>query len=407
MLAKNFSTGLAKGLLAWKALQKGFVKMSLMKPPLRKRKKGAGNSAPKKRTAFPDVSQPRLDEHLHEYCRGMGVKESFNLYEYLKLEKQQAENPRAMVKLERLLATLLLVSPSGQIKYSSLKQSFQVLLQSWGEELLKPHWPNMPAVSQLAGRAADAAGILLNHWRRVTHSQTAWEKFISRLDVSQEAAMGRLRKQMQGGPTTKKRALKPKVSDVSMDSLGFPKMTAMEVEKGDEDEEDEEDVASGGEESSSKSCDQAAMGSSPPPVLKKDWKEHACKKPAAADTLMKKPSSTSLSTTKVGAGLAKGLSTKGTVKVLGKGLKVDLSTVLIHQDTISQGGGKNQAYLQHMPGPGKNKRLIVAITKNQASKTSKTHKQLVEMLLTACKKPGASKADVHAERDKILAKYAK
>lgn len=322
----------------------------------------------------------------------MGVKESFNLYEYLKPEEQQAENPRAMVKLQRLLATLLLVSPSGQIKYSSLKQSFQVLLQSWGEELLKPHWPNMPAVSQLAGRAADAVGILLNHWRRVTHSQTAWEKFISRLDVSQEAAMERLRKQMQGGPTTKKRALKPKVSDVSMDSLGFPKMTAMEVEKGDEDEEDEEDVATGGEESSSKSCDQAAMGSSPPPVLKKDWKEHACKKPAAADTLMKKPSSTSLST-KVGAGLAKGLSTKGTVKVLGKGLKVDLSTVSTHQDTISQGG--------------KNKRLIVAITKNQASKTSKTHKQLVEMLLPACKKPGASKADVHAERDKILAKYAK
>ena len=122
---------------------------------------------------------------------------------------------------------------------------FQVLLQSWREELLKPHWPNMPAVSQLAGRAADAVGILLNHWRRVTHSQTAWEKFISRLDVSQEAAMERLRKQMQGGPTTKKRALKPKVSDVSMDSLGFPKMTAMEVEKGDEDEEDEEDVATG------------------------------------------------------------------------------------------------------------------------------------------------------------------
>lgn len=165
-------------------------------------------------------------------------------------------------------------------------------------------------------------------------------------------------------------------------------------------------LATGGEESSSKSCDQAAMGSSPPPVLKKDWKEHACKKPAAADTLMKKPSSTSRST-KVGAGLAKGLSTKGTVKVLGKGLEVDLSTVSIHQDTISQGGGKNQAYLQHMPGPGKNKRLIVAITKNQASKTSKTHKQLVEMLLPACKKPGASKADVHAERNKILAKYAK
>ena len=80
--------------------------------------------------------------------------------------------------------------------------------------------------------------------------------------------------------------------------------------------------------------------------------------------------------------------------------------MLIHQETITIGGGKVQSYLQHQPGPGKNKRLI-AVTSSQASGTTKTHKQLVELLLPACKRPKATKADVLAERDKLLIKFAK
>ena len=74
---------------------------------------------------------------------------------------------------------------------------------------------------------------------------------------------------------------------------------------------------------------------------------------------------------------------------------------------ITIGGGKVQSYLQHQPGPGKNKRLIAAVTSSQASRTTKTHKQLVELLLPACKRPKATKADVLAERDKLFIKFAK
>ena len=81
--------------------------------------------------------------------------------------------------------------------------------------------------------------------------------------------------------------------------------------------------------------------------------------------------------------------------------------MLIDQGSISTGGGKNQSYLQHQPGPGKNKRLIAAVTLSQASRTTKTHQQLVQLLLPSAKKPKATKADVLAEREKLFAKFAK
>ena len=111
---------------------------------------------------------------------------------------------------------------------------------------------------------------------------------------------------------------------------------------------------------------------------------------------MKKPSA---SKPKVGLktkGLAKGLlKTKG----LAKGFKEGIEKVLIDTSTVSMGGGKNQRYLQHQPGPDGAKRLIAAVTLNQASKTTKSHQQLIELLLPAPKTPGATKAQVLAERE--------
>ena len=70
------------------------------------------------------------------------------------------------------------------------------------------------------------------------------------------------------------------------------------------------------------------------------------------------------------AGLAKGPKAK---KGPGKGPSKCKGTekVLIHQASLSIGGGKNQAYIQHVPGPGDSKRLIIGITKLQASYTNK------------------------------------
>ena len=403
--------------------------MSLMKP-IRKRKKGAGNSAPPKRQPFPEVSQGLLDEKLQAYCRNMGIKEAMNFHEYKNLQAQQAENVRALVRLSRLLASLLFVPPEAKIKYCNLKQSLVVLQQDWGHELLSAHWPKTDH-SFLPGKAADVIGVVLHHWRRVSKTEASWKRFCFKLDETEVDSMEALRKRMarnpdKHGPAAKTgRQLKAHVSDVTVDSDGYPKMLEEEVASSDGEVASTSDGETFEGEGTAKetppqNLDQSALKESPPPCLKKKWREVACKRPAATQMepkLSKKPASHQ--------SLAKGLGkkkkgkkdqeegTQSLAKGLGKKKKDQkdkekgTAKVPIHKDSVKVGGGKNQAYIQHVPGPGSNKRLIVAITKSQTSQTSKTHKELVELLLPACQKEGACKEDVLKERAKLLSKHAK
>lgn len=52
-------------------------------------------------------------------------------------------------------------------------------------------------------------------------------------------------------------------------------------------------------------------------------------------------------------------------------------------------------------------RLVVAVSEKQAAHTKKSHKELVEMLLSASKLPGATKAQVLAQRQVLFNKYKK
>ena len=160
--------------------------MVLMKAVKGKR---SGNSAPQKRTPFPEVSQEALDSAMHSYCRSMGIKEGFNMYQYKSLQAQQSESPQSIVQLARLLEVLLGASSSAKIKYTALKQAFAVLLQTWGVQLLKAHWEMDD--SMLAGRAADSVGVLLKHWRRCSSSEPSWQTLVGKLDESEAAALER------------------------------------------------------------------------------------------------------------------------------------------------------------------------------------------------------------------------
>ena len=75
---------------------------------------------------------------MHSYCRAMGIKEAFNMYQYKNLQAQQSESPQSIAQLARLLEALLGVSSSAKIKYKALKQFFVVLLQTWGRSFSKP-----------------------------------------------------------------------------------------------------------------------------------------------------------------------------------------------------------------------------------------------------------------------------
>lgn len=134
--------------------------------------------------------------------------------------------------------------------------------------------------------------MLLKHWRKVASSEAAWQKATSKLDEADTQALWRLRKKTsfleeeKGGA---RRKLEAKVSEVSMDSLGFPRMTGQELasEEDSEKEEEEEDEEEGPEEK------KAPSENLPGLCLKRDWREQAMKRPAASATPMKKPSTLS------------------------------------------------------------------------------------------------------------------
>ena len=129
------------------------------------------------------MSQDDLEEAIDTHIRVVGVKEGLNLFEYINLQPQQAENTRAIFKLHPLIKALLVVSPTAEIKYKNLKQALTVAVQRFGHELLSRHWK--VEAGMLTGREADSMLVLLKHWRRVTNSPTTWERFGSKLDNSQ------------------------------------------------------------------------------------------------------------------------------------------------------------------------------------------------------------------------------
>eukprot|EP00435_Cladocopium_sp_Y103_P046392 s2136_g13.t1 len=363
--------------------------MVLMKA-VRKRAAGAGNSAPKKRQGFPDVNQDCLDEAIDNHIRVIGVKEGMNLFEYINLQPQQAENAKAIFKLHPLIKALLGVSATAEIKYRNLKQAFTVAVQRFGHELLSKHWK--VEAGMLTGRAADSVLVLLKHWRRVTKNPTSWERFGSKLDNSQLQVLTSLYKKTtcKGDEAKKRRVLKKEVSDVTMASDGFPAM----LETTSEEEEDgtwSEDESSMDPKTKA-ALAKSALEASPPPVAKKDWRLKAGKEAKGKEGKKgKKAKKTKKHTKKPAASAAASkLVAKAAVKTKPHGSAGGPETK-IHTESLSIGGGKVQSYIQHMPnGPKGGKKLIVAVTVNQAKNLKKTHKQVVEELLPACKAAGES-----------------
>ena len=192
--------------------------------PGRKRKKGAGNSNPCKRVGFPDIDQEELNDAFDSHIRQVGAKQACNFFEYSYLEAQQAESPKAIFRLHGLINNLLQVSPTAQIKYKGIRDALAANMKKFGPELLSKHFENVE-VAHLAGRAADSVLVLLKHWRRITSSPAAWERFGRKVEEAQLQVLMPLYKCTEKDPV-KPRILKKEFSEVTVGSDGFPAMLA-------------------------------------------------------------------------------------------------------------------------------------------------------------------------------------
>ena len=297
----------------------------------------------KQKTALPRSQPGAADESMDRYVREIGVKEAFHMYAYTNLTTQQAENGRSIFKLH-MVEALVRASPAAMIKYRYLKACMANLMNTFGIGLFCYFECANP--KNIPGKAADSCTVLLNHWRRACSVKKAFER---------------------------PRKLKENKTDISLDSGGFPAILKSCMS------------AAGDAVSEADSLDKAVGKLPPPPVGTEEWKGKVFKKPSAS----------------VGGGVKK--DSKKVVKgkpVVGK--MVD--DVKLNGDLLLKTMGTEQAYIQcKIMGT---KKLIVAVSSKQAGKTTKTHYELVDMLLSFAKQ-NQTKREVVLHRDSLLKKFAK
>ena len=85
----------------------------------------------------------------------------FNLHNYKNLSQSQAEDPRSIYKLHKLLGALLQCNSSGLVKYKFLKEAMLNVQQTFGEEVLSAHFESTDQRTR-AGSVADCLTVLLN-----------------------------------------------------------------------------------------------------------------------------------------------------------------------------------------------------------------------------------------------------
>jgi len=299
---------------------------------------------PPKRRPCPDVNLEELKERLHGYVEKIGAKEAFNLYAYNNLAVSRAVDGYSLLKKEQLVMILLQVSPLAMIKFSILRDACKHLEATFGKELFSCF--NVSA-SLLAGKVADQLFVLLAHIRRVMGNEDRWFEALGKYSSNDVAGLKNLREfmvdhgfEVKGAATqdssntaitpVKLRQLGKQISDVSIDSYGFPKVPKI----GNASPLADPEVRNLFEES-------------PLPIKKRPAavSSHATIKKDKAPTAMK----------------AKSHST-GDFKINIASLKVS--------------GGKDQSYLQHVPKGSSKKQLIVSVS----SKMDVNHRKLVDKI---------------------------
>jgi hypothetical protein len=284
----------------------------------------------------------------------------------------------------------------AEIKYSSLKAAFKYLQRTFGDKLLM-HFKTDPHLQ--AGQAAAQVGVLMNHFRRITKNRNRFNSCMESLTKKQQEEFLNLyafytADNVKGqNEKSTPRKLKLCLSNVSVDSTGFPKIPSSACSP-----DRSQSVALDVDgfpltpptvKGKPSKADQEALDCSPPPVSKVVWHGSTLKRPASAkekkDTKAKKAPQK-----KVVPKKPKGPKGTGNFK--------------INSGTVIVAGGKQQTYLQHRPDPTSSLQLIVSITSKMVAGSTKSHYDLIQQLLPLAKKAGTTKADVVNARNKLLNK---
>ena len=247
----------------------------------------------------------------------------------------------------------------------------------------------------------------MNHFRRMTKTRQRFIEHTGQLTQKQQEEFWSLytmsTSDMVHKPAQTPRKLKAELSNVSLDSQGYPTMLSSAKSpatsiapsiKLDADGWPLTPDAFKTASSKALTPDEDALLRSPPPVSKKIWHGGGpMKRPAKAE--QKADIKAKKEVIKAKTEESKPVLTKKSAHSTGN-FRINASTVVI-------GGGKGQSYLQHKPHPTASLQLIVSISAKMVG-VSTSHYDVVQKLLPLAKKPGATKEDIVTARNKLIGK---
>ena len=286
---------------------------------------------------------------------------------------------------------------AAEIKYSPLRAAFKHLQHTFGDKLLSG-FKTDPMLQ--AGQCATQVGVLMNHFRRMTKSRQRFLDYTGQLTQKQQEEFWSLytfsTSDILQKPSSTPRKLKAALSNVSVDSQGFPTMLSSPKSPAESIALDPDGFPLTPDalkvKTASSKADEDALICSPPPVSKTLWHGGPLKRPAKAEE--KADSKAKEKVIKSKKEESKPVLTKKS-KSTGN-FKINASTVVI-------GGGKGQSYLQHRPHPTASLQLIVSISSKMVS-ASTSHYDIATKLSPLSKKPGATKEDIVIARNKLIGK---
>ena len=247
----------------------------------------------------------------------------------------------------------------------------------------------------------------MSHFRRMTKTRQRFIEHTGQLTQKQQEEFWSLytmsTSDMVHKPAQTPRKLKAELSNVSLDSQGYPTMLSSAKSpatsiapsiKLDADGWPLTPDAFKTASSKALTPDEDALLRSPPPVSKKIWHGGGpMKRPAKAE--QKADIKAKKEVIKAKTEESKPVLTKKSAHSTGN-FRINASAVVI-------GGGKGQSYLQHKPHPTASLQLIVSISAKMVG-VSTSHYDVVQKLLPLAKKPGATKEDIVTARNKLIGK---
>ena len=230
---------------------------------------------PPKRQCIAPYDKEKLKTGLQQYVENKGTENALNLGAYQQLRRSQAVNAFGLVAVQGLLVPILTACPGAELHIKFLRDVIEGLC------LKHPKICGGMSLQHYTGWLCERLLTILNHLRRLKLAPKKYQEATRHLNQRDKSSLDSLLALVQLPGAAAGRVLQPNLSEVTLDSDGWPKDLDGEGSAGDgSDQEPGSEEARGAEEGGEVREDEP-VACSKKPASKAVKKKPAGKRPAS------------------------------------------------------------------------------------------------------------------------------